>query len=365
MTRIVKQKLFFFRQEDYIKFRMTKLQTDLEHNRKIIACWLMAVAGVVFVMIIIGAITRLTESGLSMVEWRPLIGALPPLNEAEWRRVFELYQQTPEYQKKNFWMGIDDFKQIFFWEWFHRFLGRFIGIIYALPFLYFLIRRKIPQGYHLPLFGLLILGGLQGLLGWYMVQSGLVDRPSVSHYRLAAHLGLAFFILSMLVLAALSIRKVERRKLPALHSHSWIGLGFLTITVFWGAYVAGLDAGLVYNEFPKMGQGLMPKEMWQYQPFWVNFFENIPAVQFTHRWLGVVTGLVLVSVAFHGARKKAGWPFHALGTLVILQVGLGITTLLSGVWIPLATLHQAVAGLLVAVLTICLYKTTGNEKLKP
>lgn len=336
---------------------MTNLPEIETKNARAIANWLFAVAAMVFIMIIVGAITRLTESGLSMVEWRPLIGALPPLNEEDWQRVFDMYKETPEFQKKNFWMGIDDFKNIFFWEWFHRLWGRLIGLAYGLPFFYFLLRGKIPNGYHLKLFGLLILGGAQGALGWYMVMSGLVDRPSVSHYRLAAHLAVAFLILCLLVYTALSIRKSPQKPNAALYAHSWIGLGFLIITIFWGAYVAGLDAGLVYNEFPKMGDGMLPPDMWHLQPYWINFFENIPAVQFTHRWLGVTTGLVLLSVTIHGAKKKSAWQFHALGTLVILQVALGITTLLSGVWLPLAVIHQAVAALLLITLTTCLYKT--------
>ena len=327
-----------------------------------ISNWLFAVAGLVFAMIIIGAITRLTESGLSMVEWRPLIGALPPLSQDEWQRVYDLYTQTPEYQKKNFWMDIEDFKHIFFWEWLHRFMGRFIGIAYGLPFFYFLFTKRIPQGYTLKLFGLLILGGLQGALGWYMVKSGLIDRPSVSHYRLAAHLSVAFLILCLLVWTAMSIRGIARTHMPKLYAHGWAALGFLIITIFWGAYVAGLDAGMIYNDFPKMGDGLMPREMWDMQPLWVNFFENIPVVQFTHRWLGITTALIIISLTIHGAKKKAGWQFHAVGTLVILQVILGITTLLSVVWLPLAVLHQGVAAMLLVTLTMCLYKTYPAQK---
>ncbi|MFP4312965.1 MAG: COX15/CtaA family protein [Alphaproteobacteria bacterium] len=337
---------------------------SLDKNRTSISNWLFFVAVAVFAMIVIGAITRLTESGLSMVEWRPLIGTLPPLNDAEWQRVFELYQQTPEFQKKNFWMDLEDFKRIFFWEWFHRFWGRLIGIFYGLPYIYFLVRGKIPAGYHWPLFGLLILGGLQGLMGWYMVQSGLIDRPSVSHYRLAAHLSLAFLILALLIYTANSIRQTPRGPNSRLYTYCWAALGILTITIFWGAYVAGLDAGLIYNEFPFMGGALIPPEMWQLSPFWVNFFENIPAVQFTHRWLGIASGIALVFVSFMGAKQKAGWPFHALGALVLLQIGLGIATLLSGVWLPLATLHQAVAALLVVTMSLCLYKTRPVESFK-
>lgn len=351
--------LFFFA----LKFYMCGMtNSETPKNNIIISNWLFSVAALVFAMIIIGAITRLTESGLSMVEWRPLIGTFPPMNEAEWNRVFEMYQQTPEFQKKNFWMGIDDFKNIFFWEWFHRFMGRFIGLAYGLPFFIFLFMKKIPSGYILKLLGLLILGGAQGALGWYMVKSGLVNNPSVSHYRLAAHLSVAFLILCLLMWTAMSIRGIARTSKPKLYAHSWIAMGFLITTVFWGAYVAGLDAGLVYNEFPKMGNGLMPPEMWQLQPYWVNFFENIPAVQFVHRWIAMITALVIISLTIHGAKKKAGWQFHALGTLVIVQIILGITTLLSGVWLPLAVAHQATAALLLIALTMCLYKTYPTKQ---
>ena len=323
-----------------------------------ISNWLFGVAALVFVMIIVGAITRLTESGLSMVEWRPLIGTLPPLNEEAWTRVFELYKQTPEFQKKNFWMGIEDFKRIFFWEWFHRFMGRMIGVAYALPFFYFLLTKKIPDGFKLKLLFLLTLGGLQGLLGWYMVQSGLVDRPSVSHYRLSAHLGVALLIFSLLIWNALSIRGVEKNPSPQLYTHAWITLGFMILTIFWGAYTAGLDAGLVYNEFPLMSGGIMPPDMWHLQPYWINFFENIPSVQFTHRWLAITTAGIILTLWGHALyNKNVIWPIHILALLITIQVGLGIATLLSGVHINLATAHQAGAALLLATMTIILYKT--------
>lgn len=323
-----------------------------------ISNWLFGVAALVFVMIIVGAITRLTESGLSMVEWRPLIGTLPPLNEEAWVRVFELYKQTPEFQKKNFWMGIEDFKRIFFWEWFHRFMGRLIGVAYALPFFYFLLTKKIPDGFKLKLLFLLILGGLQGLLGWYMVQSGLVDRPSVSHYRLSAHLGVALLIFSLLIWNALSIRGIKKNPSPQLYTHAWVTLGFMILTIFWGAYTAGLDAGLVYNEFPLMGDGIVPPDMWHLQPYWINFFENIPSVQFTHRWLAIMTAGIILTLWGHALyNKNAIWPIHILALLVTIQVGLGIATLLSGVNINLATAHQAGAALLLATMTIILYKT--------
>lgn len=338
------------------------LATDGNQHKSIVY-WLFGVAAIVFLMIIVGAITRLTESGLSMVEWRPLIGFIPPLNDADWQHVFDLYKATPEFQKKNFWMGIDDFKQIFFWEWFHRVIGRLIGVVYALPFFYFLIRGHIPYGYKFKLFGLLLLGGAQGFMGWYMVQSGLVDRPSVSHYRLAAHLSLAFLILCLLVLYGVSLKGYKRIPSRALNTHGWVALCFLILTIFWGAYVAGLDAGLIYNEFPKMGENLMPPEMWHLTPAWINLFENIPSVQFVHRWLAMATALVILSLSGHALYKgKATGIFHALAGLVILQVTLGILTLLSGVQISLAAAHQGGAAILLVVTTLCVFKTRPVAK---
>ena len=325
------------------------------HTKKI-AYWLFTTAAFVFAMIVIGAITRLTESGLSMVEWRPLIGAIPPLNEAEWNRVFEIYKQTPEYQQKNFWMGLEDFKHIFFWEWFHRFWGRIIGLVYALPFIFFLIKGLIPQGYKLKLFGLLLLGGAQAVMGWYMVESGLVDNPAVSHYRLAAHLSLAFIILALLVWFGLRFLNLPVQPDKALRTHLAMTSIVLAITVVWGAYVAGLDAGLVYNEFPGMGGSIIPSEWGKSASLSAFIFEDPVGVQFVHRWLGILTALVFFVFLFRAIKRghaHSGIP--ALGIMICLQVGLGIATLLSNVALPVAVLHQAGAALLIMICTYNLY----------
>lgn len=339
----------------------TDISANAHHAPQSVANWLFFVAALVFVMILVGAITRLTESGLSIVEWKPLIGAIPPLNDLQWQEVFEQYKATPEFQKKNFWMGIEDFKRIFFWEWLHRLMGRVIGLAFALPYFYFLLRKKIPQGYHLKLFGLFILGGLQGALGWYMVKSGLIDRPSVSHYRLAAHLGLAFIIFAALLWQAFSLRGVSRNPDKALFRHGLLTLLCVSITIIWGAFVAGLDAGLVYNEFPQMGDGLVPPEMWHLTPAWLNIFENIPSVQFMHRWIAIFTTLVVLSLSLHAMRKnnRDTRIFMMLGLIVFLQVGLGIATLLSGVSLPIAAMHQGGAVILLGTLTLCLFKTAS------
>jgi len=331
-------------------------------NTKALALWLFACCALVFAMIVVGAITRLTDSGLSMVEWRPLMGAIPPLSDTEWARVFALYQQSPEFQKQNSWMTLGDFKSIFFWEWAHRALGRLIGLAYALPFLWFLIRKQIPGGYKLKLFGIFLLGGAQGFMGWYMVQSGLVDLPDVSHYRLAAHLALALLILGLMFWLGLAfIQKgaahhPSPHPSPALYTHGWIALGFVSLTIFWGAYTAGLDAGLIYNEtFPKMGEHWLPPNLWQRRPLWINFFENHEGVQFAHRWLAIFTALVVLSLCARAIKQKTKRTvFYFLAVMVVVQVALGISTLLSGISLPLAVLHQAGAVTLLLVLLACL-----------
>ncbi len=320
--------------------------SQVKTSYKSISNWLFFVAAMVLTMAVIGAITRLTGSGLSMVEWRPLIGTLPPMNEAEWMRVFTLYQDSPEYQKKNFGLSLDEFKQIFFWEWFHRLWGRMIGVAYALPYLYFLIAKKIPDGFKLKLFFGLILGGLQGLMGWYMVKSGLVDRPSVSHFRLAAHLGLAFIIYAYLLWLAFDIRNLKATAGTFCQKrHGWIAFAALGVTIIWGAYVAGLDAGLVYNTWPKMGIHWIPPELSSL----ISIFTDPVAVQFTHRWLAIIASFFVLSFAW---RVKS----IALGAMIFIQIGLGIATLLTQVHIHLAATHQFGAFILVGLMVYHMHR---------
>ena len=318
--------------------------------------WLIGCASLVFVMVLVGAITRLTESGLSMVEWRPLIGALPPMSETEWQRVFDLYKQTPEFQKENFWMSLSDFQTIFFWEWAHRLLGRLIGLAYGLPLFLFWVCRKIPKGFGWPLIGMLFLGGAQGYMGWFMVQSGLVNEPAVSHYRLAAHLSLAFLIMACLVTTALRLNPhwVKNTPRPSLITHLWGVLGFYILTVFWGAYTAGLDAGLLYNDtFPKMGDHWIPYEINLYSPLFVNFFENHAVVQFAHRWLAILTFLIGVSFTARCIKQGAlSLPSLLLGVAFLAQVALGITTLFTHVHIIPAVAHQGTALLILVLIVI-------------
>ena len=339
------------------------------HADKSVAAWLFLSAGMVFAMAVIGAVTRLTESGLSMVEWRPLIGALPPLTQAEWERVFDLYRESPEYRLKNAGMDLAAFKQIFFWEWFHRFWGRAIGVVYALPLVYFAVAGRLKHGL-LPLALLaLCLGAGQGVWGWYMVQSGLVDRPSVSQYRLAGHLGLAFAIFGLLIWIGCRALRLPALGLAASAPPArglLAAFGLLAVTVFWGALVAGLDAGLAYNTFPLMDGSLVPPGMWTIDPLWKNPFENTAMVQFIHRWLAIAT-LIAVLWACHSVMRQPGLPLPrklaaAAMAVVTLQAGLGVATLLSQVSIPLAALHQAGAFALAGLLTAMTYCLVGGER---
>lgn len=316
-------------------------------------------AALVFAMAVIGAITRLTESGLSMVEWKPLIGVLPPLSDAEWMRVFDLYRDTPEYRVFNRGMDLDGFKVIFFWEWLHRLWGHLIGAAFLLPFLWFLARGRIPRGMTPALVGLFLLGALQGAIGWFMVMSGLVDRPEVSHYRLALHLSTAILIFALLIRTALRLLDPLplagwRPDSAGLRRHSGWALALVSLTVVWGAFVAGTDAGFAYNTFPTMEGRWIPPEMGTLSPWWLNPFENTAAIQFVHRWLAIATALVVLALWLR--IRAARLPGHApriaslLALAIVLQVGLGIATLLSVVWTPLAAAHQAGALLVVAAL---------------
>ncbi|PCJ01996.1 MAG: heme A synthase [Alphaproteobacteria bacterium] len=345
---------------------MQKIQNTNRHL-KAIAYWLFFCCFSVFCMIIVGAITRLSESGLSIVEWKPLLGAIPPLNEEEWRQVFEQYKSSPEYHKKNFWMSLSDFKSIFFWEWFHRLLGRLIGVFYAVPFMFFLVKSWIPKGYKLKLLIAFLLGGAQGFMGWYMVKSGLVDIPAVSHYRLCAHLSLALLIYGYMLWLGLGFRKMAATYTPnpdtGLYTHGWVTLGILTLTILWGAFTAGLDAGLVYNDtFPMMGDKWIPEELWFYKPLWLNIFENHAVVQFAHRWLAIITAITVISFVLHSMRKKRReiW-FPALGIFIFLQVGLGIATLFSGVALPVAVLHQGGAVTILTLLLCAMHAVKSKQ----
>jgi len=340
--------------------------------------WLFSIAGLCFLVAVVGAITRLTESGLSMVEWKPLIQDIPPLNDAQWQEVFGKYKLSPQYlQTTHGWMGLAEFKGIFWWEWTHRLIAQFIGVAFAFPFLYFLARRQLPRRLVPYLVGLFVLGGLQGLLGWAMVASGLVDRPSVSHYRLAAHLTMDLTIYSLTLWSAFFVAKPRAAELtpaphqPILQRHAILGLTALAITIVWGAFTAGLRAGWVYNTFPMMGDNFFPPDLLAQHPLLSNFVENQGAVQFVHRVLAMTTGLILIALALRLRAPTVAAELRrtatALFAVVALQIFLGIETVLNQVPVWLGALHQANAILLLGIMvrTLFLLRKPTVAKFKP
>jgi cytochrome c oxidase assembly protein subunit 15 len=312
-----------------------------QHARPIaVSNWLFFVAALVFLIVVVGGITRLTESGLSITEWRPVTGALPPLSAADWDEAFALYKATPEYQQINRGMSLADFKFIFFWEWFHRLLGRVIGLAFALPLAWFAVKRQIPSGYGWRLTLLLLLGGLQGVIGWWMVVSGLSLRTDVSHFRLAIHLMTALLILGLLVWTALDLRAGNRARLrvrPALV------LLVLAVQILFGAWTAGLNAGLAASDWPLMNGRFFPEvavnaQTLAYDPFLIHW---------VHRWWAWVTVAALVVLA-RMVRRTDRMASIALHTAFGTQILLGIATVMTEVNIILAVLHQAVGALVVA-----------------
>mgnify|MGYP001819165660 FL=1 len=330
---------------------MTTMPDDKD---RAVARWLLICCGLVFFMVVLGGVTRLTGSGLSMVDWRPVTGVLPPLTDAAWQDAFEMYQESPEFEKKNSHMDVNDFKGIFWLEYLHRLLGRIIGIVFLLPFVYFLWQGYIRRDEWLKYGAMFVLGGLQGVLGWYMVKSGLVDNPNVSQYRLTAHLLAAFLIYSYMLWVALSLLYPSDSD----RSHAWYGKSVLltaliTLTVVSGGFVAGLKAGKIYNTFPMMGNYWVPPDVMALDPWWRNLFENMATVQLDHRVLAITTLLLIVlfwwRIPKQGLPGRARKGVNALLHTGILQVVLGIVTLLMSVPIALGAAHQGVAMLLFTV----------------
>jgi cytochrome c oxidase assembly protein subunit 15 len=303
-------------------------------------------------MVVVGGVTRLTLSGLSITEWKPVIGIVPPLSASDWAAEFAKYQQIPEYRAVHYAMSLDEFKTIYYWEYFHRLLGRLIGIAFAVPFLWFLARRRLTRRLAPPLAGILLLGFLQGLLGWYMVESGLADRVEVSQYRLTAHLAFALAIYAAILWTALGIawHSTSPDPGPGWRRAAEAVLGLVALTILAGGFVAGTRAGLTYNTFPLMDGRLVPAGYAQLHPLSLNWFENVAAVQFDHRALAVatVTAVLLLWAAGLRARlpKAARSALHALLATAALQLALGISTLVLVVPLLLAAAHQAGAVLL-------------------
>jgi heme a synthase len=309
-----------------------------------VRAWLYAMAALIFLMVIVGGATRLTDSGLSITEWQPLLGAIPPFTEAHWLEAFDKYRQIPEYQLVNKGMSLEAFKFIYWWEWGHRFLGRIIGLAFFLPFAYFAVTGALTGKTALRCAVLFVLGGLQGALGWYMVASGLVDRVDVSQYRLAAHLTLAAFIFVAILWVAIGLghsRHAPRR------GREWAALlllGLILLQVAAGGFVAGLDAGFGYNTWPQMEGALIPKGLLAVEPWWRNLFENALTVQFTHR---MIAYLIAILVVWHALKVRSAASLLLLGT-VVLQIVFGIWTLLWAVPLWLGLVHQGGALVVLA-----------------
>ena len=326
-------------------------------GRRQVAAWLLVCCALVASMVVLGGVTRLTGSGLSMVTWEPVHGVLPPMSDAAWEEEFARYRASPEYRHKNAGMDVDGFKRIFWFEYAHRLLGRTVGLAFALPLLWFLWRRRIEPRLAPRLVLIFVLGGAQGVLGWWMVKSGLVDEPRVSQYRLAAHLGLAVALYAWMLWTALSVLRgsVASPRPAALARPALALLALAFVTLISGAFVAGLHAGLVYNTFPSMGGHWLPPGIAALSPGWRNLFENVVTVQFQHRVLACALlagtlALWIACVRSPAAHTARAWA-HALLGAVLVQLALGIATLLAHVPVTLAALHQANALAVVTAAT--------------
>ncbi len=316
--------------------------------------WLIAVAAMIFLMIVLGALTRLTESGLSMVEWKPVTGWLPPIGDAAWQAELQKYLSSPQGRLINRGFNVEEFRQIFWLEYLHRLWGRLIGLAFALPLAWFWFRGYLTPKLKPRLIALLVLGGLQGALGWAMVASGLVDRPSVSHYRLAAHLMLAVTLYASTIWLILTLSaQTSQHDDPKTRRKSASLIGLLVVVMTWGAFMAGLRAGTAHSTFPTMSGYWLPPGLFDLSPWWINPFENGTTIQFIHRWLATLLVLGVLALPLR-ARRPEAW---AAAGMALLQLSLGIATILSGVDILLATLHQAGAVLLLTALLVVLYRS--------
>lgn len=329
---------------------------EKDRNNRQIATWLFIVCAFVFAMIVVGGVTRLTESGLSMVDWKPISGVIPPLNETEWTEEFEAYKQFPEYQKVNMGMTLGEFKNIFFWEYSHRVLGRLIGIVFAVPFFYFLIRKKIKRALKPHLWTMLLLGACQGLLGWYMVKSGLVDRPDVSHYRLTAHLGLAVIIYIYAFWIALGlILPVKEKVVGRPYGLALIYVKLVFVQILLGGLVAGLNAGLISDTWPLMFGQIIPDGLFANAPWYSNIFDNPLTIHFEHRTFAYVVSLIAIGLwwKLKGDRSSnVRLAAHFVLITILGQFTLGVLTIMNMVAIPLAAAHQGGA---IVTLSAALY----------
>jgi len=357
--------------------KASAIPTPPARSHTAIAVWLLICCALVFAMVIVGGVTRLTGSGLSIVEWQPLIGTIPPLSERDWVVLFDKYQQIPQYELVNKGMSLDAFKGIFWWEYFHRLLGRLIGLVYFVPLVYFVVRKQVDLALGIRLFGIFMLGGLQGLMGWYMVMSGLSENVHVSQYRLTAHLGLAFVIYAAMFWVATGLlasgsttgtaanNADATQSLTKVRRYSLALTGLIFIMVLSGGLVAGIHAGKAYNTFPLMDGFLIPPALFVLDPWYRNFFDNITTVQFDHRliaWLLIflVPCFWFKAIRTPGLSASARLACHLLLLMLIVQVGLGITTLLLAVPLTFAAAHQAGAVLLFTAALWCTRQLAGQ-----
>jgi cytochrome c oxidase assembly protein subunit 15 len=334
-------------------------------GRRAVAAWLLACCALVAIMVLVGGVTRLTHSGLSIVEWQPLVGALPPLSESDWQVLFDKYKQTPEYKLVNFGMSLAEFKGIFWWEYFHRLLGRAIGLVFFVPLAWFWLRGRLDRPLAWKLLGVFVLGGLQGAMGWYMVASGLVDDPRVSHFRLTAHLGLAFLIFGAMLWIALDVlfpKRLGTERAPT-RLAAWIA-GLVFLQVLAGGLVAGIRAGKAYNTFPLMNGHLVPPETLMLDPWWKNFFYNMATVQLDHRlvaWLLLaLVAWLWARVAWIDAEPRARRAANLLAVAFVAQFALGVWTLLAAVPVALGAAHQFVAVLVFGAALACAHALRRN-----
>ncbi len=334
-------------------------------KNKYVVYWLLTGCVLIFIMVLVGGITRLTHSGLSISDYKLIQGTLPPMNEQEWKEAFELYQQYPEYQKLNSHFSLEDFKDIYFWEWLHRFIGRFIGIVFIIPFLFFLVTKRLDRPTIKKAVILLIMGGFQGFLGWYMVKSGLVDRPDVSHFRLAAHLTTAFLTFAYSLWVALDLIYPDKKEVNTkIRNLIRFALVVLLLQIIWGAFVAGLDAGFIHNHWPLMSEGKLIHETVyiEQQPVIKNFFEGKSGVQFVHRYLAYIVVAFILAIWFK-TRKVERTSLQEKGlkillAMVFVQFILGVLTLIFAVPLWLGITHQIGAFILLATMTFTLHRFT-------
>ena len=335
----------------------------MKKDNKAVIYWLLTGCFLIFIMVIVGGITRLTHSGLSISNYKLISGTIPPMNEIEWNEAFELYKQYPEYQKLNYGMSLEEFKDIYFWEWIHRVIGRFIGLVFIIPFLYFLIRKQLSKPTIKKSIVLLLMGGFQGFLGWYMVKSGLVDRPDVSHYRLAAHLTTAFLTFAYTFWVALDLMFPDKKAIDTkLRNFIRIGLVVLVIQIIYGAFVAGLDAGWIHNHWPFMNEGKLIHETvyTEQNPTYLNFLEGKSGVQFVHRTLAYIVVIFILSIWYKATRNDISkWQSKCVNSLLLvvgIQFLLGVLTLLLAVPVWLGVLHQVVAFILLSCMVFTLHR---------